>query len=138
MSADDSDPAVTPIHPPPPLPRKRRGLSLLLLAGGATALFSFAPHWPKERVVEFRIDSDVGSLVGLDVTWTRVGEGADVSGGSSFHFEPGHAPKIVRSTVHLPDGSYALDITLDRGDHRASVQRTLTLDDATRITVPLR
>ncbi|WP_170319247.1 hypothetical protein [Polyangium spumosum] len=121
-----------------PSPRRRRLLSLLLLAGGGAALLSMAPHWPKERSVDFRLDEEHASVVGFDVTWTRVGAEADAVGGSSFRFDPGRAPKIVHTTVHLPDGSYALDIRVDRADRSDSIQRTLTLGDTEKITVPLR
>lgn len=119
-----------------PSPRRRRLLSLLLLAGGGAAFLSLAPHWPKERSVDFRLDGEVGTVVGFDVTWSR--PGAEAVGGSSLRFEPGRAPKIVHTTVHLPDGSYALDIRIDRADRSDSMQRTLTLGDAEQITVPLR
>ena len=121
-----------------PSPRRRRLLSLLLLAGGVAALLSLAPHWPKERAVDFRLDGELGTVVGFDVTWARVGAEVEPIGGSSFRFEPGHAPKIVHTTVHLPDGSYALDIRIDRADRSDAIQRTLTLGDAEQITVPLR
>ncbi|MDI1478998.1 hypothetical protein [Polyangium sp. y55x31] len=121
-----------------PSPRRRRLLSLLLLAGGGAAVLSLAPHWPKERSVDFRLDGEVGTVVGFDVTWSRPGADAEAVSGSSFRFEPGRAPKIVHTTVHLPDGSYALDIRVDRADRSDSMQRTLTLGDAEQITVPLR
>jgi hypothetical protein len=121
-----------------PSPRRRRLLSLLLLAGGGAALLSLAPHWPKERSVDFRLDGELSTVVGVDVTWARAGAEAEAVGGSSFRFEPGRAPKIVHTTVHLPDGSYALDIRIDRADRSDSMQRTLTLGDAEQITVPLR
>jgi hypothetical protein len=116
-------------------------LSLLLLAGGVLVFVSVGPHWPKERKIEFRFDSDVGSIVRLDVTWTRVEgsvENEDVALASSFRFEAGSAPKIVRTNVRLPDGTYALDITVERVDRSESLERSLTLGDTDEITVPLR
>ncbi|MDI1444848.1 hypothetical protein [Polyangium sp. 6x1] len=121
-----------------PSPRRRQLLSLLLLAGAGAAVLSLAPHWPKERSIDFRLDGEVGTVVGFDVTWSRSGAEAEPVSGSSFRFEPGRAPKIVHTTVHLPDGSYALDIRVDRADRSDSMQRTLKLGDGDRITVPLR
>ena len=118
-------------------PRRRKILSWLLLAGGAAVFLSFAHDWPKERGVEFRFDMDVATVVRLDVTWTPA-DGGEPALGSSFRFEPGRAPKIVRTNVHLPDGSYALDITVERVDRSDSIQRSVTLGDSDQITVPLR
>ncbi|UQA56529.1 hypothetical protein [Polyangium aurulentum] len=117
---------------------RRRFLTLILLAGGVGAAVSILPHWPKERAIDFRIEEDAGSVVGLDVTWSRAGSTDEPVLGSSFRFAPGEAPKIIHTTVHLPDGSYELDITLERSDRSASIQRRLTLEDAEQITVPLR
>lgn len=121
-------------------PRIRRLVSVVLLVGGVGAVLAFGPRVPKEREIDFRFDDDPSTVVRLDISWVRVDEGssADPVSGTSFRFERGHAPKIVRSTVHLPDGSYALDITLERADRTTSIQRTLTLGDSDRITVPLR
>jgi hypothetical protein len=128
-----------------PAPRRRRLLSLLLLVGGAGAAMALLPKLPREHEVNFRIEEDPASVVGFDVTWTPLEHGqraamagADATAGSAFHFEPGHAPKIIHTTVSLPPGSYALDITLERADRRESIQRTLTLDAGEQITVPLR
>jgi hypothetical protein len=136
--ADEAPPGGAPR---PVMSSKRRFVSLILLAGAAAAAASLLPHWPKERAVDFRIEEDTGSVVGLDVAWSRV-DGAGQAGepmlGSSFRFAPGEAPKIIHTIVHLPDGSYALDITLERADRSASIQRRLTLEDAEQITVPLR
>jgi hypothetical protein len=127
--------------PAPVMPSRRRFLSLILLAGGVGAAVSILPHWPKERAIDFRIEEDTGSVVGLDVTWSRADgahPGSEPVLGSSFRFTPGEAPKIIHTIVHLPDGSYELDITLERADRSASTQRKLTLEDAEQITVPLR
>ena len=100
---------------------------MIAVLGGVSALLSFAPRWPKERNVDFRFEDDASAIVRLDVSWSRADQaaGADPVSGSSFRFEPGHAPKIVHSTVHLADGSYALDITLERADRTTSIQRTV-------------
>ncbi|MDI1436652.1 hypothetical protein [Polyangium sorediatum] len=132
----EAEGSAKPLFAPSPL--RRRLLSLLLLAGGGAAFLSLAPHWPKEHTVDFRLDGEIGTVVGFDVTWSRAGAEAGAVSGSSFRFEPGRAPKIVHTTVHLPDGSYALDIRIDRADRSDSIQRTLTLGDAEKITVPLR
>jgi hypothetical protein len=82
--------------------------------------------------------------VRLDVTWSRIDGDKNAApqpetvAGGSFRFEPGTAPKIIRTNVRLPNGSYALDITLERADHSTSIQRTVNLGDSDQITIPLR
>jgi hypothetical protein len=44
----------------------------------------------------------------------------------------------VNVTVQLPNGSYALDIRIERNDHTDAIQRRVTLGDADRILIPLQ
>jgi ferric-dicitrate binding protein FerR (iron transport regulator) len=139
MTEDDADAP----RPAPP-PTRRRLLPLLLVVAGGICVALLSPHAPRSRSVDFRIEEDHASVVRLDVTWSRVHgdkKGAskpDTVAGGSYRFEPGTAPKIIRTNVRLPNGTYALDITLERADHSASIQRTVTLGDSDQITIPLR
>ena len=121
-------------------PRLRRIASIALVAGGVAVVLSLAPKTPKSRLVDFRIDEGAASVVRLDVSWSRLDEapGTEPVLGSSFRFAVGDAPKIIHTTVNLPDGSYALDITLERADRAVLLQRVVRLGDADQITVPLR
>ena len=76
----------------------------------------------------------------FDVEWSRVDSDAtgDVVSGSSRSFERGRAPEIVNVTVNLPNGSYALDIRIERVDRVDAIQRRVTLGDSDRISIPLR
>lgn len=120
--------------------RMRRISSLVLLAGGVAVALSLAPKAPKTRSVDFRFEGETQDLVRLDVAWTRSSteKMSEPVLGSSFRFERGGAPKILRTTVSLADGSYALDITLERASRAESFQRTVTLADSDQITIPLR
>lgn len=120
-------------------PRVRKISSLVLLVGGAVVALSLAPKAPVARSVDFRLEGETSDLVRLDVAWTRAGEEktGDPVLGSSFRFERGQAPKIVRTTVRLADGSYALDVTLERVDRTESMHRNVTLSDSDQITIPL-
>jgi hypothetical protein len=40
--------------------------------------------------------------------------------------------------VRLPDGSYDVDIRVERVDQTQTVHRSITLGDSDRITVPVR
>lgn len=76
----------------------------------------------------------------LDVEWTRTDgpSSGEVVNGSSRAFEHGDAPKILNMNVHLPNGSYVLDIRVERGDRVDVLQHRVTLGDANRIAIPLR
>jgi hypothetical protein len=122
-------------------PRRRGRLATLLIVAGA--LITFAPlakHWPREHQIDFRFDGGGADVTRFDVDWTRLdGDVAgDVVSGSSRSFERGHAPEIVNVTVHLPDGSYALDIRVEHADHTDAIAKRVTLADADRISIPLQ
>lgn len=109
---------------------------LLLLAGGLGAAYLLAPHVPRERTVELRLD-DASTVTGVDVAWAPAGSG-DVVQGGAWHFSAGKAPAAIETPVRLPDGRYLLDVTVERGPGRESFHRQITLGEGDRITVRLR
>jgi hypothetical protein len=101
---------------------------------------SLFPRIPRERHLELRLD-EPSSIVGVHIDWTATS--APVSSdeplqGSTWRFNPGSAPRLLPATVHLPDGSYAVEIRVDRVDQTETVRRSVTLGDADRIIVPVR
>ncbi len=119
----------------------RRLAPLILVAGLLVGGSILLPQLPKEREIELRID-DAATVVGLDVAWTDAsgrasGEGTSLHG-SSWRFAPGTAPRSLVTRVSLPDGSYALEITVDRTLGHGSERRSIDLGDADRITLPIR
>lgn len=121
----------------PDLSRLRARLTpLLLVAGGAAAVVLVVPHLPHEHRVELRLE-DAATVTAVDVAWTPVEDGEAVQG-SSWHFAAGTAPRSLGSTVKLPNGRYALDVHVERGEGREAFHRVITVGDAERITVPLR
>jgi hypothetical protein len=125
--------------PPPTRPAWTRRLAPLILVGGLLAVGSILlPRLPKEREVEVRLE-DAATVVGLDLAWTDATAGDGISlQGSSWRFAPGTAPRSLHTTVRLPDGAYALEITVDRTLGRDSTRRTIDLGASERITLPVR
>src|SRR5262245_43861483 len=95
---------------------RRRGGPLLLVAGGLAAAFLVAPKIPHEHRVGLRLP-DAPTVTGVDVAWATISpssaRGAEAVQGSSWHFAPGSAPSTVDTRVHLPDGRYALEVTIE-------------------------
>jgi len=114
------------------------------LAAALSVLFIMRPHVPREREVELRLQEPL-TVTGVDVAWCR-SSGDDRSsdptdeplGGASFRFAPGTAPQNIKHHVRLPDGSYQVDLVVQRGEHADSIRRTVVLDEADRIMLPLR
>lgn len=117
-------------------PKLRRFAPLLLLAGGAGAAYVLGPHVPRERTVELRLEN-AATITGVDVAWAP-SDTSDAVQGGAWHFAPGKAPPSIDTPVRLPDGRYALDVTVERGPERESFHRVITLGEGDRITVRLR
>ncbi|MFT3763920.1 MAG: hypothetical protein QM820_00095 [Minicystis sp.] len=116
---------------------RNRFAPLLLLAGGAGAAYFLAPHVPKERTVELRLD-DAASVTGVDLAWAPIGNETEAVQGGAWHFAAGKAPAAIAAPVRLPDGRYTLDVTVERGAAHEDFHRVITVGDTDRITVRLR
>lgn len=143
MNLDEQPTAIeTPAkEPSEPSPQRRsRFAKLLIVAGALISLAPLARIWPREHQIDFRFEDGVTDVTRFDVEWARLDGDvvAEVVSSSSRAFDRGHAPEIVNVTVHLPNGSYALDIRIEHADHVDAIQRRVTLGDSDRISVPLR
>jgi hypothetical protein len=119
-----------------------RALPLLLVAAAAAVAAMFVPHLPHEHHVDLRLE-DARAVTGVDVAWMPQGDIGDARDGElvqtgEWRFAAGTAPPFVGTSVRLPDGRYALDVTVARGDERRTFHRVITLGDAESLTVPLR
>lgn len=140
-----SDGAPSPLEPEPepsPKPRSSRPtrssfarVALLVGAMGAAAVI--LPRLPRERQVDFRFE-DAASIVGIDLAWSREGGDGEAVQGGSWHFAPGQAPRSLTTTVHLPDGRYAVDVTVERTGGRDDLHRVIDLAGTDHVTIPLR
>jgi hypothetical protein len=116
----------------PPL-SVRRIAPVFLLAAAAAAAYFLVPNVPKERTLLLEVEARA-SVTGVDATWSPVNGGDAVQGGT-WRFVAGAAPLAISSVVRLPDGRYALDVTLQRNAGPETFHRVITLGDADRITV---
>jgi hypothetical protein len=137
----DGAPATPEPEPSPTprrtLPTRRRFARLVLLVGVLGGAAVLLPRLPRERQIDFRFE-DTASIVGIELAWSREdGDGEAVRGGS-WHFAPGQAPRSLTTTVHLPNGRYAVDITVERTGGRDELHRVIELGGADQVTIPLR
>jgi hypothetical protein len=119
---------------------------LILVAGVVAAAAIVIPRVPRERQVELRFE-DAATIVGVHLDWVAsTGRSASAAArpesealqGTTWRFSAGAAPSFVATTVRLPDGSYDLEILVERVGRTDAVRRSLTLGDADRIAVPVR
>lgn len=114
---------------------RRRVAALALLVGACVALGSLAPSWPHERTVELRVPAAT-SVRRVEVVWSRPGADEAVVKSSAWSFEAG-APASIVTEVDLPDGTYDVDIQVERVEGAATARRVITVGDADRIALPL-
>ncbi|WP_437820556.1 hypothetical protein [Sorangium sp. So ce1078] len=138
----DRTPEERPAAPEGRPPWVRRLAPAILVLGALFAGSVLFKGMPEEREVELRLD-DAATVVRLDVTWTdpssdeRAGDAAPVID-SSWQFAEGTAPRTVLTKVSLPDGRYHVEIAVGRKRGHDVTSRTVTLGDASRITLFVR
>lgn len=119
---------------------RRRVARLVALFGVLALVLSVRwlvlPHVPQEREVEVRLSSP-GDVVGVDVRWSTADSTDDLVT-TSLRFHAGAAPSSVRTKVSLPEGAYDVAINVERLSGVDSTRRRIALDDAGRVTIPLR
>ncbi|MEP7123838.1 MAG: hypothetical protein ABJE95_23115 [Byssovorax sp.] len=130
------EPPVEPPRSAPPPKRSRFVRIAVLLAGlGLAALI--LPRVPRDREIEFRVE-DPATIVAIDLAWSRDDAAREAIQGGSWRFAPGQAPRSLTTSVHLPNGRYAVDVTVERTEGRDELHRVIELADADHVTVPLR
>lgn len=130
-AAEGSAPAIRLVE----RPRLARWVALAGLLGVVIATKIFVlPAIPEDHDIELTLPSDV---VGVDLTWSAPGGGEDILT-TSLRFTRGPAPRSLRTTVHLPNGSYEVAIAVERTSGVDSTRRRITLDSSARVTLPLR
>ena len=136
-----AEPPTEPNSPASPFrARLRRLAPFVLLAGAAVSVMSIFPRVPRERHLELRLD-EPSSIVSVHLDWSATSAPVPTDEplqGSTWRFAPGSAPRLLPATVRLPNGSYAVEIRIDRVDHTETVRRSITLGEADRLTVPVR
>ena len=107
-------------------PWRARLARLLLFAGLATAIVMLWPAVPREQVLVFRLE-ERELVQALRATWSVPGS-RQPEGGVTLHFSE-VPPRTVRHVVSLPNGTYVLDISIQRaGGPRSGQTHTRARD----------
>lgn len=127
---------------PPHRTWMRRIAPLLLAVGLVVGVGPLLQRLPQEREIELRLE-DAPTVVGVDLAWIdEDSSGAQDEGDtlqtSSWRFAPGTAPRSLRTRVRLPSGAYSVEITVSRTAGSGTTRRSITLDEADRVTLPIR
>jgi hypothetical protein len=147
VSDDGASPTPPPDDAAPPRPENpwmdRTRFARLVALAGVLAIVLIArslvmPHLPTDHDVELQLGSP-RDVVRLDVRWSAPGSDDDITT-TSLRFSPGQAPSSIRTNVRLPDGAYDVSITVERvsGVDAPRPPRRIALEDASRVTIPLR
>jgi hypothetical protein len=137
-----SDPAPADEAPPEPAPipaRPKRSplIRIAVVVGGLGVASLVLPRIPRDREIEFRV-AEPATIVAIDLAWTRDDAAHEPLQGGSWRFAPGQAPRSLTTSVHLPNGRYAVDVTVERTEGRDELHRVIDLADADHVTIPLR
>ena len=109
-AAVEAEPEPGPVPRSAP-PQRSRFARFAILGCAMAAAAVILPRIPRDRQIDFRID-DASTITAIDLTWSREGGDGEPVQGGSWHFEPGRAPRSLTTSVHLPNGRYAVDITV--------------------------
>ncbi len=130
-------PAAVEAEPSPAPPRRGRYARFVVLGCALAAAALILPRIPRDRQIDFRIE-DAPSVIGIELAWSRENGDEEAVRGGSWHFAPGQAPRSLTTSVHLPNGRYTVDITVERTAGRDELHRVIELDNADHVTIPLR
>ncbi len=76
--------------------------------------------------------------MGIDLAWSREDGDGEARSGRLVALRPGQAPRSLATTVHLPNGRYAVDVTVQRTGGRDELRRVIDLSSTDHVTIPLR
>lgn len=114
----------------------RRLTPLLLLAAVLLVYRLIAPKLPHDRQVAYELGALAPKLVRLDVSFSdpeTPDEGPALM--TTWHFQPGQAPRRLTATVRLHDGAWDVDarLVLVPPSPPEEVSRRITLREGTTI-----
>lgn len=132
-----ADEAPSEPEPIPARPKRSRFIRVAVVVGGLGVASLVLPHVPRDREIELRV-VEPSTIVAIDLAWSRDDAAHEPIQGGSWRFAPGQAPRALTTSVHLPSGRYAVDITVERTEGRDELHRVIELADADHVTVQLR
>ncbi len=109
--------------------RKRRIVSLAILAGGGAVVAYMATRGPKEQHVRFVLGDRAKAVTELAVKYTSAS--GEAVRETRVSWDAGDAPRVVALDPRLPDGDYRLEIDVDTREGRRSGERRVTLGGGT-------
>jgi len=102
---------------------------LLVLVPGLAYFAWFAPRVPSDHPVVFRFDQPLQGVRRITATWSDPTEAGTPIAGSTFEIPPASPPSELRTTVHIPDGEFWVDLELERAEGTDSIRRKIHLAD---------
>lgn len=136
--SDGASSEAEPTQPARSAPPRRSPIVRFAVLGCALAVAAVVlPRIPRDREVDFRLD-DPANVIGIELSWSHEDGAGEAIQGGSWHFERGQAPRSLTTTVHLPNGRYAVDVVVQRTDARDELRRVIDLSSTDHVTVPLR
>jgi hypothetical protein len=93
---------------------RRRWAPLLLVAAGLGAYAAMSPKLPHARQVVLDLGPEAGDLTDIELTWTKAATMDDAALTTRWHFAPGSAPRRLPLEARLADGSWDVEVTLER------------------------
>jgi hypothetical protein len=93
---------------------RRKWAPLLLVAAGLGAYIAVGPKLPRARQVVLDLGDGGGDVTDIELTWTRGGTNDDAALTTRWHFARGAAPRRLPFDARLADGTWDLEVTLER------------------------
>ncbi len=109
--------------------RKKRIVSLAILALGGALVAYLATRGPKDQHVRFVLGDRARTVTALSVKYTSAS--GEAVRETSMAWDAGDAPRVVALDPRLPDGDYRLEIDVDTREGRRSGERRVTLGGGT-------
>lgn len=87
---------------------------MLLVAAGLGAYATMQPKLPRDRQVVLDLGEDAADLTDMELSWTRAATMDDAALTTRWHFAAGAAPRRLPFAARLADGSWDVEVTLER------------------------
>ena len=113
--------------------RGRRILRVPLLVAGLGVALVLSRHWPTDQSVHVVLGDGAAHVEEVRIRYAELSAGHDDwLREATFHYAPGHAPRIVSHEPRLVSGEYDVEIEVSMADshsqsHTVSAKQRVTL-----------